>query len=96
MYYVGCDLDDSALKELVRMISKSAGIDAKDAPDGVEIIRKTSPKGDYTVILNFNETETEVDIKGKSLIEGGEFDGKLPPLGVEIIKERDRKIKKLY
>ena len=96
MYYVGCDLDGAAIKELVRMISKSAGIDAKDAPDGVEVIRKTSPKGDYTVLLNFNETETDVDIKGKSLLDGGGFDGKLAPLSVEIIRERDRKIKKLY
>ncbi len=87
VYYIGCDLDDAAVKELVRMISTSAGIDAKDAPDGVEIIRKTSPKGDYTVVLNFNETETDVDIKGKSLISGNEFNGKIAPLGVEMIRE---------
>lgn len=87
VYYVGCDLDDAAVKELVRMISTSAGIDVKDAPDGVEIIRKTSPKGDYTVVLNFNETETDVDIKGKSLISGSEFNGKIAPLGAEMIRE---------
>lgn len=87
VYYVGCDLDSAATKELVRTISQSAGIETNDVPNGTEIIRKTSPMGDYTVLLNFNETETEVNIKGKSLINDGEFNGIIPPLGVEIIQE---------
>ncbi|MGM9936414.1 MAG: beta-galactosidase [Candidatus Ornithomonoglobus sp.] len=83
VYYVGCDLSQEALKELVRYISVNAGITPIDAPYGIEIIERDN----CTIVLNNNDTETTAPVTGKSLISGKEFSGTLPPYGVEFIEK---------
>lgn len=83
VYYVGCDLDDDAMSNLVRLISIDAGLDITDAPKGVEIVKR---KG-YKIVLNHNEAPVNTGIKGMSLITDSEFDGMLEGYGAEFIKE---------
>lgn len=83
VYYVGCDLDESAMDSLVRLISESAGIKITDAPTGVEIVRR---KG-FAIVLNHNEYETDVPLSGVSLISGDKFSGRLESYGVDFVAE---------
>lgn len=82
VYYVGCDLDENAVKELVKIISDSAGVETVDTPDGIEVMRRDG----YKIILNHNEFEVNTGIKGISLMSDTEFNGILEGYGVEFIK----------
>jgi len=81
VYYVGCDLDHAAMVKLVELISKDAGISPVYAPAGVEIVKREG----YTILLNHNEYEVSLPIKGRSLMSGKDFDGRLEGYGVEFI-----------
>jgi len=81
VYYVGCDLDDDAMKKLTALIAEKAGVDTVCAPAGVEIVRRQG----YLILLNHNEGEVSVPIRGVSLISGLEFDGRLEGFGVEFL-----------
>lgn len=82
VYYVGCDLDDEAMKKLVAIISDSAGIERVDAPENVEVVQRDG----YKIVLNHNETAVDTGIKGKSLISDTVFDGILEGYGAEFIE----------
>ena len=82
VYYVGCDLDNDAMKELVRIISKSANVETVDTPNGVEVVKRD----DCTIILNHNENEVDTKIKGVSLFDGLEFNGVLDGYGVQFLE----------
>ncbi|MCD8179876.1 MAG: beta-galactosidase [Firmicutes bacterium] len=81
VYYIGCDLDDGAMREIVSVISKSAGIETIDAPKGVEIINRDG----YKIVLNHNENAVCTGVRGRSLISGAEFDGTLEGYGAEFV-----------
>lgn len=81
VYYVGCDLEQDALKGLVRHISAEAGAEMWDAPEGVEIVRRK----DHVIVMNHNDYAVQTDVKGRLLPGGGEFDGKLDGYGVEFV-----------
>lgn len=83
VYYVGCDLDDNAAAELVKLISDTAGIKTVAAPKNTEVIKRKN----CTILLNHNETAVDMGIKGISLISDTEFDGVLEPYGVEFIQK---------
>lgn len=82
VYYVGCDLDDNAMKSLAELISKSAGIEPVTAPEGVEIIKRDK----YTIVMNHNETDVKIPMTGYDLISEADFDGTLDGYGVVFIK----------
>ena len=82
VYYVGCDLDNDAMKELVRIIAKSANVETVDTPNGVEVVKQD----DCIIILNHNENEVDTNIKGVSLFDGSEFDGVLDGYGVQFLE----------
>lgn len=82
VYYVGCDMGEEALKTLVRYISENAGIKPFEAPPGIEI----TVRDKYTIVLNHNDYEVETPVRGKSLISGKTFDGKLDAYGAEFIE----------
>ena len=50
------------MKELVRIIAKSANVETVDTPNGVEVVKRD----DCTIILNHNENEVDTKIKGVS------------------------------
>lgn len=82
VYYVGCDLDEAAMKELVAIINKSAGIELYEAPAGVEVISR----GEVTVVLNHNENPVKLEnIKGRNALTGDEFSGEIEGYGAEFI-----------
>lgn len=81
VYYVGCDLEPEAMGKLVRYISEAAGVEMWDAPGGVEIVRREG----CVILLNHNDYEVSTNVKGRSLLNGGEFDGKLAGYGVEFV-----------
>ncbi len=83
VYYVGCDLDNGAMKELVRLVSRDAGIEATEAPEGVEAVKR----GGSVILLNHNEYSVKTGFRGKSLINGAEFNGMMEPFGVELLEK---------
>ena len=83
VYYIGCDLEEEALKGFIRYISEKAGIKITDAPDGVEIVHRDQ----CTIIMNHNDYDVKVSLTGKSLISGDIFNGELKAFGVDFIKE---------
>ncbi len=83
VYYVGCDLDNDAMKKLVAFITDGAGLERINAPENVEIIQRDG----YKIILNYNENAVDTGIRGKSLISDTAFDGTLEGYGVEFINE---------
>lgn len=82
VYYVGCDLDKGAMKSLVELISKNAGVETITAPEGVEIVKRDK----YTIVLNHNETAVSVPVTGYDMISEAEFDGTLDGYGVVFVK----------
>ena len=82
VYYVGCDLDNDAMKKLVKVISNASGVETIEAPEGVEIIKRDG----FKIVLNHNENSVDTGIKGTSLITDTAFDGTLEGYGAEFIK----------
>lgn len=81
VYYVGCDLEPDALKELIKYISAKEGIEMWETPAGVEVVQREN----CMILLNHNDHEAETDICGQSLISGKEFNGNLEAYGVEFL-----------
>ncbi len=81
VYYIGCDLEEEALKRLVRHIGERCGIESMDTPEGVEIVRRDG----CVIIMNHNDHKIQTGINGTSLISGQNFDGTLEAYGVEWI-----------
>ena len=82
VYYVGCDLDEEGMKQLVQWISKEHGITMYDLPEGVERIEK----GGAVYLLNHNETPVTMNMKGVSLLTGQAFSGTLDGYGVDVLR----------
>lgn len=85
VYYVGCDLEQEAVKQLVEYISKDAGIETIGAPEGIELIRRK----DCIIAMNHNDFPVQTPVKGESLINGSRFDGCLEAYGVEVIRHEN-------
>ncbi len=81
VYYIGCDLEREALGRLVRHISERCGIKMTEMPSGVEVVRRNN----CMILMNHNDCEVRVGLKGKSLISNQHFNGKLEAYGVEWI-----------
>lgn len=73
VYYIGCDLEQQAVKELVRYISQQAGITVTQLPEGIELVQRENCR----ILMNHNDTEVSADITGRNLLTGEAFDGKL-------------------
>ena len=84
VYYVGCDLDDAGMKELVRLISEKHGIATYELPDNVERVEKE----ECIYLLNHNEETVDVNFAGTNLLTGEEFDGTLDGFGVVVLNKR--------
>ena len=87
VYYVGCDLDDTAMTVLVRLISKKHGIATCDLPDNVERIEKE----ECIYLLNHNEEAVNVNFSGIDLLTGEEFDGTLDGFGVVVLNRNNNR-----
>ena len=89
VYYVGCDLDETAMDSLIGLIASKHGFKsfAPDADSGVEVVKRTYSNSDYLILMNHNSHTASAGVNGTSLIDGQIFDGTLPPYGVEIIKQ---------
>lgn len=83
VYYVGCDLNQEAVKELVLHISKEANICIPEIPEGVELINRKNCR----ILLNYNDFSVKTSVKGNSLMTQTEFDGVLPAYGVEFLEK---------
>ncbi len=76
---VGCNLEEDALKALVRYISENAGIQSIRELPGAAIIRREK----CTILLNYNDVPVETGVTGRSLLTDRPFDGLLPGYGME-------------
>lgn len=64
VYYIGCDLNEDALEELMMTIIAAAQIDRSEIalPEGVEAIKKQSGQKSYMIIMNHNHTDLEIKL----------------------------------
>ncbi|TCL62558.1 beta-galactosidase [Hydrogenispora ethanolica] len=91
VYYIGCDLDPSALDGLMRYISDNSGVSPLLARPvrGVELIRKENGGRQFLMALNHNSHEVVLDLKGDytDLLTKREVHSNfvLPPFGVGIL-----------
>ena len=81
VYYVGCDLCEEGMKQLVRYISEKHGVATYDLPEGVERVEKEGA----VYLLNHNETVVDTGVQGTSLLTGDTFEGQLEAFGVEVL-----------
>lgn len=82
VYYVGCDLDSDAMKQLVELISENSGIKAIHAPEFIEIIKRD----ECMIVLNHSTDKAAAPVKGFDLITESEFNGEMEPYGVAFIR----------
>jgi len=56
VYYVGCDLDENAMKSLIGFVAKEAGIKPviEHKVEGVEVVKRIKNGKSYLMILNHN------------------------------------------
>lgn len=82
VYYVGCDLDNNAMKQLVELISEDSGIKTIHAPEFIEIIKRDG----YMIVLNHSAEKAAAPLKGFDLITESEFNGEMEPYGVAFVR----------
>ncbi|MCM3626728.1 beta-galactosidase [Paenibacillus glycanilyticus] len=66
VYYVGCDLDDAAMDNLMNLIIDREGI-TRSLPqnyDGVEAVERTKDGQHYLMLLNHKNESIEVELSG--------------------------------
>ena len=91
VYYIGCDLDLECLTRLMSTICEASGVKpvmSKPVP-GVEIVKKEKSGKQYTIVLNYNDTQASVDLEGVSsnLLTGETIKGSLllPAFGTAVL-----------
>lgn len=92
-WYVASSPDKSFLADFAAMLVKQAGIESVlAAPEGIEATRRVKDGQAYTMILNHNDSETEVNLGSNQrteLLDGQAVSGavKIPAKGVWILEE---------
>ncbi len=92
VYYLGCDLDEKAMKMLAVYLGRKAGIDMDlYKVDGVEVVDATDGTNDALFILNYNDHSVIVSMEQsyENMIthETVENVVELKPYDVAILKE---------
>lgn len=91
VYYIGCDLDKSSMRELIKSITDEAGIKPvlSNPVEGVEVIKKMKGDMTYLMILNHNNIEVCVNLPDsyEEIISGERAEGVviLKPYGVAVL-----------
>lgn len=83
VYYVGCDLDDNAMKLFMEYVAQMDSIRPVKTVRGVEVVKRE----DIVFVLNHNSYTVDTGITGVSLIDGRKFDGNLERYGVEVLSD---------
>lgn len=86
VWYIGCDLEGSAISKLVKIISDDAGAEYINRPSGTEIVKRSACGKEYLMLLNYTASDADIGITGKSLLSGESFNGNLSGYDVEIIE----------
>lgn len=92
VYYVGCDLDQKALNDLIRLIIAETSVTAAlpEYIEGIEAVTKEKDGKKYTIIVNHKSTAVEVKINRASydLLTGSMVNASLflQPFGVVILE----------
>ena len=83
VYYVGCDLDDNAMKLFIEYVAQIDSVRPVKTVRGVEVVKRE----DIVFVLNHNSYTVDTGITGVSLIDGRKFDGNLEGYGVEVLSD---------
>lgn len=83
VYYVGCDLDDNAMKLFMEYVAQMDSVRPVKTVCGVEVVKRE----DIVFVLNHNSYTVDTGITGVSLIDGRKFDGNLERYGVEVLSD---------
>jgi beta-galactosidase len=88
-FYVGTELDDDALGDLVTTLLGRAEIEAGEHPAGVEVVRRSSPDRSYLFVLNHTAEQVAVAASGHELLDDLVVDGELKvgPGGCAVVVE---------
>ncbi|TYP71090.1 beta-galactosidase [Paenibacillus methanolicus] len=81
-YYIGCDLDEHAMRELMGSIAEASGINPLPISvqnEGVEIVRKRKDGREFYVVLNHNARAVRIPLTGEcqELVSGAAVTGEL-------------------
>ena len=95
VYYLGCDLDESAMLRFAQYLCACLGLERSPCPvKGVEQVETTDGENCVLFLLNHNATETVVPVHGRFedlLSEAEEKDVvRLEPYGVALLKHLER------
>jgi beta-galactosidase len=91
VYYVGCDLEPAAMKELVKTIAERAAVKPvfTNLPEGVEAVLKEKAGKQYIMVMNHNSSEAALKLPSsyQELISGKSVQGQLElePYGVAVL-----------
>jgi beta-galactosidase len=91
-WYVSTGLVGAALARLLDEVVRYAGV-APDAPapDGVELVRRTAGRTEWTFVLNHGDAARDVAVSGVDVVSGARIDGSCSvPAGGYAILRQDR------
>lgn len=74
-WYVSTRLGVDALAPVLAEVYADAGIEARDLPDGVELMTRHGADRDYLVAVNHRDEPTTLDVHGTELLSGGTTQG---------------------
>lgn len=70
-YYIASDPEEKFLNDFTDLICSEQSVEGIDieAPEGVEITRRSNEKGEYTFIINNNDHEVIINLQNKNYVE---------------------------
>jgi len=91
-WYVGTQLDREGMDALVALLATETGLKPElDAPEGVEVVRRSAEDRSFLFLLNHTQETAEVTVgaETQSVLDGDEHLGTvvLPPFGVAVLRD---------
>ncbi|WP_062079218.1 beta-galactosidase [Demequina globuliformis] len=83
-WYVGTRLSVSALAHVFADAYADAGLTPASAPEGVEVMVRTSGAEDFVVVCNHTDDAADLSITGTNALTGAQVDGQLTVAGGDV------------
>lgn len=79
-----------SLDRLVARICSTSGVDLPELPIGIEVVQRTSPDREWTLILNHTDEKPESNFAGRDLLTGADGTTVEVPAGGVAVVARNR------
>ncbi|ANJ29025.1 beta-galactosidase [Agromyces aureus] len=82
-WYVGAELERSAIAQLLDRVVREAGVEPADLPAGVEVVRR----GGVAIAVNHGRSTVELVLRGRDEVTGADVAAvELAPFGVAVVR----------